>query len=154
MKKKVYIITGAPNARKSSVIRALTGIRDTKTFQIQFEEGVRETQVMATSPNELDSMGYDNGMTPQQLIDYVKNLNEDVTAAIIPIRSVRPKFNLPVASEYIQALVNAGFEIMPVAMFNDFIALPNGVQGEVFASNENIPSNLSASKLRKFWGIL
>ena len=39
MNKRLYIITGAPDVRKSSVIRALTGIRDTKSFQIQFQEG-------------------------------------------------------------------------------------------------------------------
>jgi hypothetical protein len=136
------------------VIRALTGIRDTKTFQIEFLEGVRKTHVMATSPNELDSMGYDNGMSPEQLIDYLNNLNEEITAAIIPIRSVRPKFNLPVATEYIQALANAGFEIMPVTMFNEAVVLPNVIQGEVFELTEEIPSNLMASKLRKIWGIV
>jgi hypothetical protein len=154
MNKRLYIITGAPNVRKSSVIRALTGIRDTKSFQIQFQEGIINTHVMATSPNELDSMGFDNGMSPQLLVEYLKNLNEDITAAIIPIRSVNPKFNLPVASEYIQALHNEGFEIAEVAMFNEAIPLPNGVQGTVLMSNENIPSNLTASKLRKLWGII
>jgi hypothetical protein len=109
---------------------------------------------MATSPNELDSMGFDNGMSPQQLIEYLKNLNEDITAAIIPIRSVNPKFNLSIASVYIQELENAGFEIAEVAMFNEAITLPNGVQGIVLMSNQNIPSNLTASKLRKVWGIV
>jgi hypothetical protein len=156
MKKKVYIITGAPNSRKSSVIRALTGIRDTKTFNIQFENSEKaiSTHVMATSPNELDSMGYDQGMTPQQLIEYLNNLNKNESAVILPIRSVNPKFNLPVASVYIQALVNAGFEIATVAMFNDEILLPNGILGEVFTLTEEIPSNLTASKLREFWGIV
>jgi hypothetical protein len=150
----IYVITDAPNVRKSSVIRALTGIRDTRTFQIQFQEGVRKTHVKATSPNELDSMGYDNGISPLQLIEYLKNLNEDITAAIIPIRSVNPKFNLPVASEYIRELANADFEIAKVAMFNEAIPLPNGILGTVLMSNENIPSNLTASKLRKIWGIV
>jgi hypothetical protein len=156
MKKKVYIITGAPDARKSSVIRALTGIRDTKTFDIQFENSEKaiSTHVMATSPNELDAKGYDRGMTPQQLIEYLKNLKKKETAVILPIRSVKPKFNLPVASEYIQVLVNEGFEIAKVAMFNDEILLPNGIQGEVFTSTEEIPSNLIASQLRELWGIV
>ncbi len=149
----IYVIAGAPNVRKSSVIRALTGIRDTRTFQIQFQEGVKKTFVMATSPNELDSMGYSKGMSPKQLIEYLRNLNEEITAAIIPIRSVNPKFNLPVASEYIQELVKAGFEINDVAMFNEVIPLPNGVSGTVLMSNQNIPSNLTASKLRQNWGI-
>jgi len=154
MNKRLYIITGAPDVRKSSVIRAMTGIRDTKTFQIQFEEGVLKTHVMATSPNELSIERYRTGMTPQQLIDYLNNLIDNEQAVILPIRSFEPKFNLPLASDYIYALANAGFEIMPVAMFNEEIALPIGVQGEQFESNENIPSNLIASRLKGVWRIL
>ena len=154
MNKRLYIITGAPNVRKSSVIRALTGIRDTKTFQIQFQEGIIKTHVMATSPNELSIASYRTGMTAQQLIDYLNNLHEDETAVILPIRSIEPNFDLPLASEYVEELVYAGFEIAEVAMFNEAIPLPNGVQGTVLMSNENIPSNLTASKLRKIWGIV
>ncbi len=154
MNKRLYIITGAPNVRKSSVIRALTGIRDTKTFEIQFEEGVLKTHVMATSPNELSIESYRTGMTTQQLIDYLNNLIDGEQAVILPLRSVEPKFNLPLASEYIQALVNAGFEIAQVAMFNEAIPLPNSILGTVLMSNENISSNLTASKLRKIWGIV
>lgn len=154
MKKKVYIITGAPDARKSSVIRALTGIRDTKTFDIQYLEGKEKTHVMVVSCNEKGSTKFPNGLTPQQLIDYFKNLDKNVTSVILPIRSIKPKFNLPLASEYIQALANAGFEIAKVAMFNDEILLPNGIQGEVFTLTKEIPSNLTASKLREFWGIV
>lgn len=154
MKKKVYIITGAPDARKSSVIRALTGIRDTKTFDIQYLEGKEKTHVMVVSCNEKGSKKFPNGLTPQQLIDYFKNLDKNITAVILPIRSIKPKFNLPLASEYIQALANAGFEIAKVAMFNDEIPLPYGVEGTVLLSNENIPANLTASKLREIWEIV
>ena len=156
MKKKIYIITGSPDIRKSSVVRALTGIRDTKTFQIQFEKVSKpvSTHVMVTSPNELSISRYRNGMTPHQLIDYLNNLDENEAAVILPLRSIRTKFNLPVASEYIQSLVNAGFEIAEVAMFNEAITLPNGVNGTVLMSNQNIPSNLTASRLRKIWGIV
>ncbi len=61
---------------------------------------------------------------------------------------------MPVASEYIQALVNTGFEIAEVIMFNNEITLPISAQGVVVDSNRNIPSNLTASKLRKIWGIV
>ena len=96
----IYIITGAPNVRKSSVIRALTGIRDTKTFNVQFVNSDKavSTHVMATSPNELSVVAYACGMTPKQLIDYLNNLDENETAVILPLRSVEPKFNLTVVS--------------------------------------------------------
>lgn len=152
MNKKLYIIAGAPNMRKSSVIRALTGVRDTRTFTLQFEIDRVNTYVMVTSPNEIRSNVFPNGIGIQSLIELLSNLNE--TAIILPLRSISPRFDLPVASEYIQALSNAGFEIAPVIMFNESIALPNGIEGEVLVSNENIPSNLTASKVRKIWEIL
>lgn len=152
MNKKLYIIAGAPNMRKSSVIRALTGVRDTRTFTLQFEIDRVNTHVMVTSPNEISSNVFPNGIGIQSLIELLSNLNE--TAIILPLRSISPRFNLPVASDYIQALLNAGFEIAPVIMFNEPIALPNGIEGEVLVSNENIPSNLTASKVRKIWEII
>ena len=152
MNKQLYIITGAPNMRKSSVIRALTGVRDTRTFTLQFEIDRVNTHVMVTSPNEIISNVFPNGIGIHSLIELLSNLNE--TAIILPLRSISPRFNLPVASDYIQALLNAGFEIAPVIMFNEPIALPNGIEGEFLVSNENIPSNLTASKVRKIWEII
>ena len=154
MTKKLYIITGAPDSRKSSVIRALTGVRDTKTFNIQYLEGDEKTHVMVVSCNEIGSKKYPNGLTPTQLIDYICNLKKDEKAIIFPIRSIKPNFNLPLASEYIKVLVGAGFQIMPVVMFNEAVVLPNGIQGEVLKLTEEIPSNLTATKLRKIWGIV
>jgi hypothetical protein len=93
-------------------------------------------------------------MTVQQLIDYLNNLDENETAVILPLRSIKPNFDLPIASVYIEELASAGFEITKVAMFNDEIPLPNFIQGEVFELTEEIPSNLTASKLREMWGIV
>lgn len=152
MNKILYIITGAPNMRKSSVIRALTGVRDNRTFTLQFEIDRVNTHVMVTSPNEISSNVFPNGIGIQSLIELLSSLNE--TAIILPLRSISPRFNLPVASDYIQALLNAGFEIAPIIMFNEPIVLPNDIEGEVLVSNENIPSNLTASRVRKIWGIL
>ena len=152
MNKQLYIITGAPNMRKSSVIRALTGVRDNKAFEITYAHTEINSYVMVTSPNEISSNVFPNGIGIHSLIELLSNLNE--TAIILPLRSISPRFDLPVASDYIQALLNAGFEIAPVIMFNEPIALPNGIEGEVLVSNENIPSNLTASKVRKIWEII
>ncbi len=152
MNKRLYIITGAPNMRKSSVLRALTGVRDNRTFTLQFEIDRVNTHVMVTSPNEISNNYFPMGIDIQSLIELLSNLNE--IAIILPLRSISPRFNLPVASDYIQALLNAGFEIAPIIMFNEPISLPNGIEGEVLVSNENIPSNLTASMVRKIWGIL
>jgi len=153
-KMKIFIITGAPNTRKSSVIRALTGVRDTKTFDVQFENIKLKTHVVVVSSNEIVSKKFPKGMDPNQLVNYIKNLGNDVGAIILPLRSVKPALNLPEATEYIEILLDNGFDIQPVAMFNDEISLPKGVMGDTFYSTESNPSNLTASKLRKLWGIL
>lgn len=151
---KIYIVPGAPNIRKSSVIRALTGIRDTKTFDVQFENGKVKTHILVVSSNEIVSKKFQQGMDSNQLVNYIKNLGNDVGAIILPLRSVKPELNLPEATEYIEILLDNGFDIQPVAMFNDEISLPKGVVGETFDSTETTPSNLTASKLRKLWGVM
>ena len=151
---KIYIITGAPDDRKSSAIRALTGVRDTKTFDLQFENGVVRTHVMVVSCNEIKSTRFSNGITPKQLVEYLKNLKEDETAAMLPLRSVSPKFDLPIASEYIQALLEEGFELAQVAMFNRPIELPTNTQSELIVNTRLNPCNQTASALRKMWKIV
>ncbi len=97
MNKKLYIIAGAPNMRKSSVIRALTGVRDTRTFTLQFEIDRVNTHVMVTSPNEISSNVFPNGIGIHSLIELLSNLNE--TAIILPLSSIASRFNLPLASK-------------------------------------------------------
>jgi hypothetical protein len=148
---KIYTITGAPNTRKSSVIRALTGVRNTATFDVQFVSGIIKTHVMVTSANEIRYARFPNGISPEQLIDIINNLPSDVKAVIIALRSSRP-VNGILADVYIERLHQAGFQIMPVVMFNDLIPLPRGVQGITLNSNNTIPSNLTAAEIRKIWG--
>jgi hypothetical protein len=150
---KIYAITGAPNTRKSSVIRALTGVRNTATFDVQFVSGITKTHVMVTSCNEINYGQFPNGITPEQLIAIINNLPASVKAVIIALRSSKP-VNGILADVYIETLHQAGFQIMPVIMFNDPIVLPQGVQGISMSSNNRIPSNLTAAEIRKIWGIV
>jgi hypothetical protein len=150
---KIYAITGAPNTRKSSVIRALTGVRNTTTFQIQFSIRVISSHVMVTSCNEINYGEFPNGISPEQLIELINNLPTSVEAVIIALRSSRP-VNGILADVYIERLQQAGFQIMPVIMFNDPIPLPQGIQGISLDSNNRIPSNQTASEIRKIWGIV
>lgn len=150
---KIYIITGAPNTRKSSVIRVLTGVRNTATFDIQFQFGVLKTNVMVTSSNEIRYKQFPNGISPDQLIQIIQNLPPSVEAVMIALRSSRPVNGIG-AEVYIERLSQAGYQIMPVVQFNDAAVLPINVQGVVLPSNNTIPSNLTASEIRKVWELV
>ncbi len=150
---KIYIITGAPNSRKSSVIRVLTGVRNTATFDLQFQFGVVNTHVMVTSCNEIRYKQFPNGISPDQLLHIIQNLPPSVGAVMIALRSSRPVNGIG-AEVYIDRLNQAGHQIMPVVMFNDAVTLPPNVQGVVLPSNNSIPSNLTSSEIRKMWEII
>ena len=72
-KPKLFIITGAPNTRKSSVIRALTGVRDSRAFDIQFEHGIVKTFVFLTSRNEIRYRNQPNAVSPEELVTFFTN---------------------------------------------------------------------------------
>jgi hypothetical protein len=150
---KIYIITGAPNTHKSSVIRALTGVRNSATFDVQFLSRIFKTHVMITSCNEIRYKQFPNGISQEQLIQIIQSLPLSIEVVIIALRSSKPVNGIG-AEVYIEHLNQAGYEIMPVVMFNDTIALPTNVQGVVLPSNKSIPSNLTASKIRKIWAII
>ncbi|MCF8443414.1 MAG: hypothetical protein K9G29_00290, partial [Crocinitomicaceae bacterium] len=71
----------------------------------------------------------------------------------IALRSSRPVNGMG-AEVYIDRLNQAGHQIMPVVMFNDVVTLPTNVQGIVLPSNNSIPSNLTASEIRKIWELV
>lgn len=150
---KLYIITGAPNTRKSSVIRALTGVRDSRAFDVQFELGIVKTFVFLTSRNEIRYRNQPNAVSPEELVTFLNNLDSTIEAVIIPLRSSNP-VNGIYAETYIEHLNNEGFSINTVVMFNSAVNLPSNVDGELLMSNNTIPSNLTASRVRKIWRIL
>lgn len=152
-KPKLYIITGAPNTRKSSVIRALTGVRDSRAFEIQFEHGIVNTYIFLTSRNEIRYRNQPNAVSPEELVTFLNNLDSTIEAVIIPLRSTNP-VNGIFAETYIDVLNNNGFEIDTLVMFNTTVILPGNIDGELLLSNSTIPSNLTTSKVRKIWKIV
>jgi hypothetical protein len=148
--KTIYIITGAPNDRKSSSIRALTGVHDGKSFDVEINGTTEYVFVMTTSPNEVKSKSLPHGISPSELIKLIKGLKKE-TKIILPIRLIKPLHELPTAEEYIKVLHHAGYEIAPVAMYNSNVSLPNGVHGTLINNTRTIPANKLASKLRKLW---
>jgi hypothetical protein len=148
--KTIYIITGAPNDRKSSTIRALTGVHNTKIFDVEINGINQKVYVMTTSPNELTTDDFPNGISPTQLVELIKGLKNE-TKVVLPLRTSNPKHDLPDAVEYIKVLHNAGFDLSDVAMYNNEIPLPVGVGSTLLDNTRTTAANLMASKLRKLW---
>lgn len=149
--KTIFIITGAPNDRKSSTIRALTGVRDTKPFEVEINGSTENVFVMITSPNEVKSEAHPNGMSPRELVKFIKTLKKE-TKVILPIRATKPLHGLPTAEEYIKVLHQASFEIATVAMYNSNVDLPEGVTGNLINNTSTTAANELAAQLRKLWG--
>lgn len=150
--KTIFVITGAPNDRKSSTIRALTGVHNGKSFEVEINGATEKIYVMTTSPNEVVSKSLPNGISPKDLVKLIKGL-KDESKIILPIRAIKPLEGLPTADVYIEALSYAGFEIATVAMYNTKVSLPTGVSGTLFNNTRTVAANKLASKLRKLWGI-
>jgi hypothetical protein len=149
--KMIYVITGAPNDRKSSTIRALTGVYNGKSFEVEINGTTEKVYVMTTSPNEVESKLSPNGISPKDLVKLIKGL-KDETKIILPIRAIKPLKGLPAADVYIKALHDAGFELATIAMYNITISLPHGVTGTLINNTGTTAANKLASKLRKLWG--
>jgi len=150
--KTLFIITGAPNDRKSSTIRALTGVYNGKSFEVEINGVTEKVYVMTTSPNEVVSKSLPNGINPKDLVKLIKE-RKDESKIILPIRAIKPLKGLPAADVYIKTLHDAGFEIATIAMFNINLNLPNGVTGTLISNTGTTAANKLASKLRKLWGI-
>lgn len=128
-------------------------MRDSRAFDIQFEHGIVKTFVFLTSRNEIRYRNQPNAVSPEELVTFLNNLDSTIEAVIIPLRSSNP-VNGIFAETYIEHLNNEGFPINTVVMFNSAVNLPSNVDGELLMSNNTIPSNLTASRVRKIWGIL
>ena len=149
---EIYIITGAPDTRKSSVIRALTGVRDSKEFRISFTNVRKQVWVETTSPNEMGNTNHPMGIDPEELISYLRSKN--VETVILPLRSSNTRFGLPLADVYIQHLHAGGFTIHTVVMFNTTVPLPVGIASSLITGTIGTPSNEIANSIRNIWGII
>jgi hypothetical protein len=150
--KTIFIITGAPNDRKSSTIRALTGVNNGKSFEVEINGSAEKVYVMTTSPNEVVSKSLPNGINSKDLVKLIKGI-KDETKIILPIRAIKPLKGLPAADVYIKAFHDAGFELATIAMYNINVNLPKGVTGTLINNTRTVAANKLASMLRKLWNI-
>lgn len=151
----VYLIVGDANSRKSASIRNLTGAGREKTdWELIFTSKKTQTGiVILTSPQEEKG----GGQSPAQFISHLKTLikqsKKKSDFLIAPLRFKSTK-NQPSYTAYITALINAGWNIQPVIMFNHPHNGQPNIPTHSIAQKTQTPSNLIASNIRGYWNII
>jgi len=148
--RRVFIVVGHAGSRKSSTIRALTGIGKAKIFQVRVaNDGTLNIYVSHSSLQE-------KKISPADFITLVERKGDpDVLVALQTRGSRNGEF--PDAQEYASQFMQAGWQIAGVASLyggprDPLIAdTPVPIQNDRF---ENMASNEIASIIRVRWNWL
>jgi hypothetical protein len=147
----VYIIVGAGQTRKSSTIRALTGVGRTKVVSVRLAGG-QDMNVLV----RVQSL-QEEGIEPERFVQFVQGVDPHVENILLPLRVGNN--HLPNAGAYINTfllhhwhiadVVVLGQQDLPLGLdqiqrdFGDPLAVPNV---------EDLPVNEIAHSLRDRWG--
>ena len=140
----VYVIMGDKNTRKSSTIRALTGVYNKGVYEIAIQGGqVIDVFVQISSLQE-------SGISPQEFIKETKNYQHILLSLWILSGNGQPD-----GLTYIQDFINAGWdirEIVVLGMNNLPYNLPTNAPKPKYIQNSiNLPANQIASQIRNWW---
>lgn len=143
-----YIIIGHPSSGKSSLVRALTGLRnDGKQLMARKTEAPFNLWAKNSSLQEAR-------VSPQEFIDDIARQKVDAALCTLWPRSCRSHgITYPDAFGYVQAFQAAGWDIQPIVILaiNDLqisVSLPDGVRTEVFRNYKTKPFNPLAASVR------
>ena len=146
--RRVFIVVGHSGSRKSSTIRALTGVGHPKVLQVQPING--EILDIYIHPASLQ----EDKRTPDDFIRFVENLNDnpDVLVALRLQGSRTGEF--PDATEYALQFEQAGWQIAGVASLHGGPRNPliNNTPAPIPIDNSNnMPANGIANRIRREW---
>jgi hypothetical protein len=145
---EVYLILGDHNVRKSSTVRALTGIgnRGTRTGATITGNIDVYIEVRALQENNIQPSDFTQQVVPASGCQYV----------LVPLR-IQQVNNLPSGNDYIQHFITAGWTMQQVVVLGmAFIPpLPGGAPNPNFIPQAPMtPANNIASQIRGWWGWL
>ena len=128
-------------------MRCLTGCPVSQgEWHMQLLNGMTEDfYVSITSPQERNRIG----ISVFEFIQEISEKNEDQLIIALQSRSTSQQ---PHGEEYIQAFINAGFDIQTIVCFDrnaNTLNLP--IQ---YYNSLEAPTNQTASEVRKLWGIV
>jgi hypothetical protein len=136
---------GDANTRKTSTIRALTGVgRIQRHWDISYEErGPAPTYVHPPGLQEID-------ISPE---DFVRQVDGAAVEHVIVALRYDQTRGYPDAAEYFRAFRRAGWNVAGHAVLGRDTALPGFGQGIAVPNAPTLPPNEIADQLRAAWGI-
>ena len=146
-KKKIYCIVGDANASKSSVIRALTGVRITGKTDVCFVNNKRNTFYV-----KVTSMQEETKHTIPKAISLLKVENCDYNLIALRFKKVG---NYPCAEDYLKAFIKKGWAIEGIAMLGNQLFEDNNLNKLVIRITKPFDNaiNKNASIIREVWGL-
>ena len=142
----LWAVIGDSNMRKTSSIRALTGVGRTQpNWEISYlADGKQETYVHPAGLQEVD-------ISPQEFIDSLNDVGVD--KVIVALRH-DPARGHGGAIEYLEEFTAAGWVVAGNAVLGRDEAFPNFGKKIALPNAATTPANEIANRLRRKWGIL
>ena len=150
----VYIVKGENNCRKSSIVRALTGVGPRRrVLHVATNDGGRvvEMFIQDSSPQDLKVP-----MSPSMLMNGIES--KDVDAALVVLRD-KSCNHMPEGDHYISAMNSRGWNVLKVVDLevvdkdNEFSEIIEGDRLSIRFSKD-VANNFLAHSVRRFFGWL
>jgi len=142
----LYIVIGEAETRKSSCIRALSGVFRRKRYTIRtVNDGDIDVYIPGTSSLQ------ERGISPDDFMDEVKR---DGSQNVLMSLWISATGTQPAGHTYIQRFIQAGWNIERVVVLDekDPIDLPQGCPNQqLIPGSRNLPANEIASQIRQSW---
>ena len=154
----VYVVLGGSNMRKSSTVRALTGVpMQYDTWMVETTTGSIDVYVQIKALQEAE-------ITPPDFVNKIANVNQyrnklgysPVSNILIPLR-ISAVNGFPDGAVYLQHFIQVGWNIQPIFVLGATalpIGLPSGVPAHLISNSTTIPVNQIASSIRGWWNWL
>ena len=146
----VYVILGDSNTRKSSTMRALTGVRR-QSDSWEIANGAGGVDIFYIRTMSLQEAG----ITPQVFVETINRLVISNVFISLRINPSTKAFRIyPAGADYLHAFKRANWNVKPLFVL-DRLALPSGlptvIQARLISNSHARPANIIASIIRGLW---
>lgn len=146
-----FIVIGNESTGKSSIVRSLTGIRNSDERLIKFSSG-NIYKLWAK-----DSSLQEARITPQEFIQEAVQRNVDAVLLTLWPRQVTPRNPnqgpFPDAGGYIQEFITAQWNIQDIVTIDNptLLNIPPNINTRNFNNNHAQPFNILVNTIRAYW---
>jgi hypothetical protein len=155
----VYAILGESDARKSSTVRALTGVPQ------QYDAWSVATSLTGNIDVYVEIRALqESNIQPQDFVSKIANVHQyrinrgesPINNILIPLRILA--FNgCPDGTDYLQHFASAGWNVSQIVVLGNTpltITLPTAVPAHLITGSASMPANAIASNIRGWWNWL